>query len=175
MLGSTQAAQREWLESAPAGPLRFTFPGRLEQVRAARKTVEGLFKGTGREDDAGLIVNELANNSCLYTRSGRPGGWFGVQVIFGGLAYIGVTDLGGAGWLIGGRTRTGSAAAPSETDPEDFDVPGLEDLRIGGRGLAIIAELAVSTGACGSDTLGHHVWATIDLPPHAVRRLSTAI
>ncbi|MFG1958602.1 ATP-binding protein [Nonomuraea sp. NPDC049028] len=172
---TTGASANAWRAAAPPGVLRYTFAGVPEQVRRARKLVEELFTGTGREDDAGLVVNELANNSVLYTRSGRPGGWFGVELAFGTLVRVGVVDLGGAGWLIGEPT-------PCSHEPTlDDDLEGLEDLAgvaLSGRGLAIVAELAVTTGACGSDALGHFVWAGLalpdpveEVPPEALRLL----
>lgn len=155
---------KEWRADAPPGVLRYTFPGIPAKVREARKLVEELFTGTGREDDAGLIVDELANNSILYTRSGKPGGWFGVELAFGTLVRVGVFDLGGAGRLIGAP-----APAPSQhDDPEGLEgsagLGELDAVALGGRGLAIVAELAVTTGSCGSDTLGHFVWADLALP-----------
>ncbi|MEV1241829.1 hypothetical protein [Nonomuraea sp. NPDC049750] len=167
---TTSASAKEWRASAPPGVFRYTFPGVPEQVRNARKLVEELFTGTGREDDAGLVIDELANNSVLYTRSGQPGGWFGVELAFGTLARVGVADLGGAGWLIGASSPC-SHQPTLDDDLSDLEGPaGLEDLAgvaLGGRGLAIVAELAVAIGACGSDALGHLVWADLALPEPA--------
>jgi hypothetical protein len=58
---------------------RKTFPGTPDQARLARRFTEALFAGTGREEDAGLIIAELVGNAILYTDSGQPGGWFGVE------------------------------------------------------------------------------------------------
>ncbi|WP_405086916.1 ATP-binding protein [Microbispora sp. NBC_01389] len=161
---STNGTDKEWRASAPPGVLRYTFPGVPGQVCQARKLVQELFLGTGREDDAGLVVDELANNSILYTRSGKPGGWFGVELTFGAMVRIGVVDLGGAGWLIGAP----AASRPKSDQPDDLEtLEGLGELdavALGGRGLAIVAGLAVTTGACGSDALGHFVWADLALP-----------
>lgn len=161
---SMNGTGEEWRASAPPGVLRYTFPGVPGEVRQARKLVEELFTGTGREDDAGLIVDELANNSILYTRSGNPGGWFGVELAFGATVRIGVVDLGGAGWLIGEPT-TARPKHGKPDDPESLEGLGdLDSIALGGRGLAIVAQLAVTTGACGSDELGHAVWADLALP-----------
>ncbi|ROO87528.1 hypothetical protein EDD29_5136 [Actinocorallia herbida] len=157
-----------WQSATPPGALRFTFPGVPAQVREARKLVEKLFAGTGREDDAGLIIDELANNSILYTRSGEPGGWFGVELAFGTLVRIGVVDLGGAGWLIGeARPRRDDTRAGD--DFAGLDDPDLDGISLGGRGLSIVARLAVTTGACGSDDRGHFVWADLALPSDTER------
>ncbi|GAB3652157.1 hypothetical protein GCM10027589_09410 [Actinocorallia lasiicapitis] len=163
MRTTTTGTAKEWLAAAPPGALRYAFPGEPAQVREARKVVETLFTGTGREDDAGLVIDELANNSILYTRSGEPGGWFGVQVSFGMLVRVGVVDLGGAGWLIG-EPKPRQDDARADEDLEEWADPDLDGLSLGGRGLGIVAYLAVMTGACGSDALGHFVWADLALP-----------
>ncbi|WP_433516218.1 ATP-binding protein [Nonomuraea sp. CA-143628] len=167
---TTSASAKEWRASAPPRVLRYTFPGVPEQVRKARKLVEKLFTGTGREDDAGLVIDELANNSVLYTRSGQPGGWFGVELAFGTLVRVGVADLGGAGWLIGAPSPCSHQPTPDD-DLIDLGGPagleGLAGVALGGRGLAIVAELAVTTGAYGSEALGHFVWADLALPEPA--------
>jgi serine/threonine-protein kinase RsbW len=152
-----------WLDSAPPGTLRYTFPGLTHQVREARKIVQELFTGTDRLDDAGLVVDELANNAILYTRSGRDGGWFGVEVAFGSLVRLGVTDLGGAGWLIGATRKPAKRGSSGmDADLDDLSVPSdIDGVSLGGRGLFIVAELAVTTGACGSDSQGHTVWADL--------------
>ncbi|GAB3280750.1 hypothetical protein GCM10027589_07800 [Actinocorallia lasiicapitis] len=164
-----------WQAAAPPGALRYVFPGVGATVREARLTVEELFQGTGRADDAGLIVNELAANALLYTRSGRADGWFGVEITFGALARVAVADLGGAGSLIGAPMPSTSARADPPDEPpslpgSDFSDSHLDGVPLGGRGLAIVADLAVVTGACGSDALGHLVWADLTLhddPPES--------
>ncbi|MEV0593719.1 ATP-binding protein [Nonomuraea cavernae] len=123
------------------------FPGEMDQVRHARRMVEALFAGTGRENDAGLIVSELATNTLLHTRSGHAGGWFGVEIRLpdDGPAYLGVYDLGGAG------------------------VPQLRrrqaeyEQRVGGFGLAIVNELAAQLSRAGSPQTGHTVWVYLEL------------
>ncbi|GAB3275197.1 hypothetical protein GCM10027589_00150 [Actinocorallia lasiicapitis] len=152
----TTSSAEEW--RAEGGPLtwRMTFPGQRDQVARARHLVELLFAGTGREEDAGLIVTELAANAVCYTRSGQPKGWFGVDVSLGELAYLAVTDLGGAGWLVGGPKPPRPAA-----EPDEFDV------ELGGRGLLIVSELATAIGIHGSPDLGHTIWTDLDLSGHA--------
>ncbi|GAA3239824.1 hypothetical protein [Actinocorallia longicatena] len=53
--------------------------------------------------------------------------------------------------------------ADPDGDLEDIDIPGLEGLTLGGRGLSIVATLAVTTGACGSPHIGHTVWADLEV------------
>ncbi|WP_067469411.1 hypothetical protein [Actinomadura macra] len=57
-----------------------------------------LFAGTPIASDVGFVVTELATNAARHTRSGQHGGRFTVELVLGGLAYIGVTDLGGGGY-----------------------------------------------------------------------------
>lgn len=149
----TPGTAEEWRISSGPMTWRATFPGAPDQIGNARHLMETLFAGTGREEDAGLIISELATNSVLYTRSGQPKGWFGVEVVLDALAYLAVTDLGGAGRLIG---TPPTSAATCEDDLE---------LGIGGRGLLMVAELAVSMGVHGSPETGHTIWADIDLTP----------
>ncbi|PZG37090.1 ATP-binding protein [Spongiactinospora gelatinilytica] len=126
---------------------RCVFPGESDQVGRARHIVEALFAGTGREDDAGLIVSELATNALVHTRSGKAGGWFGVEVRlpYDGPAYLGVYDLGGSGCPWFGRHQAD-------------DEPGM-----GGRGLAIVRELAVDVSRMGNPATGYTVWVYLDL------------
>jgi anti-sigma regulatory factor (Ser/Thr protein kinase) len=124
---------------------RRTYSGRADQVTSARTFARDLFAGTGREDDVATVVAELCSNAVLHTRSGESRGWFGLEVAFGNLIYIGVTDLGGS-------------CVPLFRSKK----PGCE-LNIGGRGLQLVAELAVSYGIHGSSELGHTVWADIAL------------
>ncbi|SDL63609.1 ATP-binding protein [Nonomuraea jiangxiensis] len=108
---------------------------------------EALFDGTGREDDAGLIVSELSTNALLHTRSGLAGGWFGVEVHLpeNGPAYLGVCDLGGAGRPLFDRQ------------------PADGKLTVGGFGLAIVRNLVVKLSQIGSPATGHTVWVHLDL------------
>jgi len=127
---------------------RRVYSGRVDQVGSAREFARSLFAGTGREQDVATIVSELCSNAVRHTRSGEARGWFGLEVTFGDLAYIGVTDLGG-GCVPLFRSKK----------------PGCE-LDIGGRGLQIVAELAVSYGVHGSTEHGHTVWADLALVDH---------
>ncbi|MFD0856197.1 ATP-binding protein [Actinomadura adrarensis] len=139
----------EWLWGAEPMRWRRVYSGRADQVASARKFARELFAGTGREEDVSTVVAELCSNAIRHTRSGEgPRGWFGLEVTFGDLAYIGVTDLGG-GCVPLFRSKK----------------PGCE-LDVGGRGLQLVAELAVFYGIHGSSELGHTVWADLALAEH---------
>jgi serine/threonine-protein kinase RsbW len=187
--------RKDWLGCAAPGVLRYVFPGLPEHVHEARTLVKDAFTGTDREDDAALIVGELASNAIFYTRSGREGGWFGVELSFGSLVRIAVADLGGAGWLIGEAASTNDPERQACSEPRalidrhadeqelslddifsDFDIPGLEGISLGGRGLALVANLAVITGAQGSPVIGHTVWADLQVtcPAHPFPEAVTA-
>jgi serine/threonine-protein kinase RsbW len=55
------------------------FPGTPEHVAGARAVVRCLLAGWPRRDDAVLVASELASNAVVHTRSGLPGGWFGLE------------------------------------------------------------------------------------------------
>lgn len=133
----------EWLWGTEPMRWRRVYAGRADQVTAARLFAKSLFAGTGREEDVAIVVAELASNAVRHTRSGEPRGWFGLEVTFADVAYIGITDLGG-GCVPLFRSKK----------------PGCE-LKEGGRGLQVVAELAISYGIHGSAELGHTVWADV--------------
>jgi anti-sigma regulatory factor (Ser/Thr protein kinase) len=135
----------EWLWGAEPMRWRRIYSGRADQVTSAREFARSLFAGTGREDDVATVVAELCSNAVLHTRSGESRGWFGLEVTFGNLSYIGVTDLGGG-------------CVPLFRSEK----PGCE-LNEGGRGLQLVADLAVSYGIHGSSEHGHTVWADLAL------------
>ncbi|GGT38592.1 ATP-binding protein [Nonomuraea spiralis] len=138
----------EWMRGTDRMMWQCVFPGEHDQVGLVRRMVEALFAGTGRQNDAALIVSELATNALLHTRSGQAGGWFGVEVYLpenGPMAYLGVCDLGGAG-----RPRFDRQLADGE-------------LTIGGFGLAIVRDLVVKLSQIGSPATGHTVWVHLDL------------
>ena len=135
--------REDWMKEPGEMVWRRTFPGTKDQVRAARRFVEALFAETGKEDDAGLITDELVSNALVHSRSGEPGGWFGVEAALGEVCYVGVTDLGGSK-----RPKLGNG----EIDP----------LSEGGRGLWIVEELALAVGIYGSPERGFTVWADLE-------------
>ncbi|ROO90595.1 histidine kinase-like protein [Actinocorallia herbida] len=141
VLSTPSLREGEWLRARGARVWRATFPGHLDQVRRARAFVRILLAGTGLEDDAALIVTELANNSLQHTRSGADGGWFGVEVVADGARVIvSVTDQG-----------ANSALAWENSGP----------LAEEGRGLFIVADLAASHGTRTEPGAGHTVWAEL--------------
>jgi len=146
MYGVEQGWHR-WMRSPVRMAWRCAFAGETDCVPRARHVVEALFSGTGREDDAGLVVTEFSANALRHTRSGGAGGWFGVEVCMpdDSPAYLGVLDLGGF-------------------DRPRFDL-SLRSREVveGGRGLAIARSLAVEVGVTGSPALGHVVWARLDV------------
>lgn len=140
------ASAEEWLTWPGAMVWRRTFPGRADQVRCARNFAASLFEGAKRQEDIRELVSELAANAVVHTRSGHPGGWFGLEVVNDKLARIAVRDLGGAG-------------APN-VRPEPL---AGSELCTSGRGLFLVRAKAVGIGIHGSPAQGHTVWADIDV------------
>jgi anti-sigma regulatory factor (Ser/Thr protein kinase) len=128
---------------------RRVFPGRLDQVARARSWTAMLLADTSRAEDAELILTELVSNALLHTRSGEPGGWFGVEITLGRHARIAVHDLGGR--------PTPQLVC---TAPESDDV-----LAEHGHGLRVVQDLAALVGVNGSPASGHTVWALLALEP----------
>ncbi|MBO2451645.1 ATP-binding protein [Actinomadura barringtoniae] len=141
----TYGSPFEWLSSPEPMVWRRAYIGEREQIAAARDFARALFAGTAREDDVASIVTELVSNALLHTRSGQPNGWFGLELEYADLSYIGVTDLGGGG------TPTVQPAPPPQSLEEN------------GRGLRIVQNLATSMGVHGHPDGGHTVWADVDL------------
>ncbi|MCP2335021.1 ATP-binding protein [Actinomadura rupiterrae] len=133
----------EWLWSAEEMRWRRTFSGNADQVTAARRFARTLFAGAACAEVVEFAVAELAANTLRHTRSRDEGGWFGVELVYDDPAYVAVTDIGGGG-------------VPAVRQD-------LEELSEGGRGLYALSQLAISLGIHGSRTLGHTVWADIDL------------
>jgi anti-sigma regulatory factor (Ser/Thr protein kinase) len=138
------ASPEEWLRVPGPMVWRRTFPGTRAEVTEARHFVEGLFTGTSRQGDAGNVAAELCNNAVLHTASGGEKGWFGVEVVLDDLAYLAVTDLGGAGRPVLASVSGGRLVE-------------------GGFGILLVEALAVTIGVHGSPELGHTIWADIDL------------
>jgi anti-sigma regulatory factor (Ser/Thr protein kinase) len=130
-----------------ADPMRWrrVFPGRADQVTAARMFAASLFAGTGKEEDVAVVVAELTSNAVRHSRSGAEGGWFGLEVTLQDVAYIAITDQGGG-------------CVPAIRSEQ----PGCEP-RVNGRGLLMVSRLALSVGIHGSPEAGHTVWADLRL------------
>lgn len=138
---TSSLSKGEWVRARGERVWRVAFPGAHDQVRRARALVRTLLAGTGCEDDAALVVTELANNALQHTRSGVEGGWFGVEVVANDArVLVSVTDQGAGGELVWANSG-----------------PGAED----GRGLFIVAELAASCGARVESDGAHTVWAEL--------------
>jgi anti-sigma regulatory factor (Ser/Thr protein kinase)/DNA-binding XRE family transcriptional regulator len=116
-----------------------TFPARPEQVAEARAFVRQVLGDTPVTDDTALICSELATNTVLHSASAQPGGCFTVraEVRPGDHAWIEVHDQGGR-WIHQPRTS-------------------------GGRGLAMVDELATHWDIRGDDT-GHTICAQLNWP-----------
>ena len=129
--------------AALTGPPRSgeqVFPGRPEQVSAARRFVAGLLAGAPVADDAILCVSELAGNCIRHSASGYPGGTFTVRVELheGDYVWLEVADQGGP-WR-----------------------PSASDGRV--HGLEIVRRLASESGVAGSAFTGWEAWARLDWP-----------
>lgn len=142
----------EWLRSPEPMTWRRTYAGRPDQVHAARQFALVLFAGTGHDEEIAFIVSELATNAVIHTRSGNPGGWFGLEVILGDPAYIAVTDQGGTKF------------------PTILPEPSDDTRAENGRGLFAISKLAIAMGIHGSRDGGHTIWADVDLRAHPKTR-----
>jgi serine/threonine-protein kinase RsbW len=91
-----------WLHCGDALTWRRAYPGRADRAASARRFAGFMLADAGCGEDAEFIVSELASNAILHTRSGEPGGWFGIEVALGEYAHIAVRDLGGGGGPLGG-------------------------------------------------------------------------
>ncbi|MFC4905711.1 ATP-binding protein [Actinomadura gamaensis] len=108
-----------------------SFPGRPEQVREARFFLRTLLPGHPGLDDMLLVVDELAANAVQHTRSGEPGGVFEVGVLLDGEhVAVSVVDQGGSG-------------VPAGAVSDELDESG--------RGLALVAALAVRCSWSGTE------------------------
>jgi anti-sigma regulatory factor (Ser/Thr protein kinase) len=117
-----------------------TFPGRADQVAAARTYVAGFLGECPVTDDVVLISSELATNAVMHSASGGPGGWFAISVAVSDqrFAWVEVEDQGGL-WATGQH--------------------GLPD----GHGLSIVAALAEYWSVRG-DSGGRVVNARVGWP-----------
>ena len=121
------------VEPAPSMYWRRVFPGQAAQVRAVRAFAACLLADFPAVEDVLLVLDELAVNALRHTRSGRPGGRFGVEVRcnLAGVT-VSVTDQGG----------------PTEPRLGPLTDPG--DLAESGRGLLTVTALATSWSWSGT-------------------------
>ena len=125
-----------------AVPLSRTFPGRSDQVAAARQFIRDALAECPGAADVVLLTSELAANAILHSASG-DGGSFGVALHqVPALVRVEVTD-------------GGSPAGPT--------VEARGRLRPSGRGLLLVEELAARWGYRGGPS-GRVVWFELECP-----------
>ncbi|MFF4778982.1 ATP-binding protein [Microtetraspora fusca] len=147
------SAHHAWRAAGIGDPMlwRRCFPGRADQIPAARGLVRLLLEDTPRADDAELVTTELATNALLHSRSGLPDSFFTVELLRCPHAVrITVYDLGGR------RTPAMDSAVTPATFAEH------------GRGLQVVRRLADRVGVSGDSRIGHAVWALLDFDATAV-------
>jgi hypothetical protein len=84
------------------------FPGRPDQIGAARTLLHDFLGSYPATDEAVLLVSELAANAVTHSASGQPGGTFTVRAhLCGALLHAEVEDQGGSAWD-GTLTSTGT-------------------------------------------------------------------
>ncbi|WP_272917951.1 ATP-binding protein [Actinomadura rayongensis] len=136
-------------DGATGGALAWsrTFPGRLDQAKAARRFAAVLFADSPVVDEVELVAGELAANAIRHSTSGEEGGVFTLHLMVrDGLALVGVRDLGGRG------------IPAVRNDP-------LNTRLSRGRGLLAVSRLAGTLGVYGNPLVGHLVWAELDGAP----------
>jgi serine/threonine-protein kinase RsbW len=120
------------------------FPGAKNQIREARRFVTSYLADRPEADTAELIVSELATNAIRHSRSGLPGGRFGVSLHAGAtLLILAVHDDGGP---------STPHLCQAEADNQS------------GRGLYLVETLTKRWGIHG-DEAGRTVWTLIPLAP----------
>ncbi|GAA3526613.1 hypothetical protein GCM10022419_001640 [Nonomuraea rosea] len=121
-----------------------SFPGARAQISEARQFIAGYLGDRCEADTAQLVVSELATNAIRHTRSGLPGGRFGVTLHAGStLLIVAVHD-------------EGSPTTPHLREADDEDQSG--------RGLYLVETLSARWGVHG-DHAGRTVWALIPFAP----------
>lgn len=123
--------------------LRQVFPGCPESVGQARAWVLScLPAGCPRAADVALVVSELATNAVLHSASGASGGRYALQVERDSQGRsVGVTCI-----------DLGPALVPASAGDWDRD---------GGRGLAIVRELADGYDVIATES-SRTVWCRLD-------------
>lgn len=134
---------REWFRHEGDLRWRRVFPGRADQCSQGRRFVATVLADFECVSDAEWIAAELMSNALLHTRSGEPGGWFGVEVICNGPVWLAVRDLGGKRVPV---VRVEPLAGARNEN---------------GRGLLGVVKLAAEFGFRGGPEEGHTVWARL--------------
>jgi serine/threonine-protein kinase RsbW len=140
---SGQEANRS-APSAPAGVWRWrrVFPGHQRELAGLRRWLSSLLPECPARDDVFSVATELGSNALEHTASGKPGGWFAVEITWHQKALlVAVADCGGP-------------ASPRVIDDLDGER---------GRGLLLVQGLSVRTGWTG-DGRGRLVWAQVAWP-----------
>ncbi|WP_327589063.1 ATP-binding protein [Nonomuraea sp. NBC_00507] len=141
------SVQRELIDAMidlhPGGLIwRRTFAGIPDQIPHARHFARYLLADSPCQNDAELIVAELATNALKHTSSGSPNGTFIVELARTTTTVtVAVYDCGWGGVPRFGLSRRNSARH--------------------GWGLSIVAAIADQVGYEGDDQVGHKVWAVI--------------
>ncbi|WP_248965909.1 ATP-binding protein [Sphaerisporangium perillae] len=177
----------------PTGKMvwRRAFTGVAEEAPKARAFVRCLLAGTRWVDDAEFAIAELVSNSLFHSRSGRPGGYFVVELTRRPRSVrVGVYDLGGGG-VPDLKTPATPPRTPTCKPPDDLSATrqgtAIHDIRDEwagepreqrtdelldqllcehGRGLDAVTRLASRVGCRGNPVTGHLVWALfVDATP----------
>ncbi len=135
---------------APSPPLpglrwRRAFPGEARQLAVVRQWLARLLPACAARHDVALVATELAANAIKHTRSGQES-WFAVEITWHrAVVRVAVADCGGPHGPPPIPRVSGDPAASH------------------GRGLLVVAGLALRTGTAG-DHRGRLMWA--DVPWH---------
>lgn len=150
---------------------RRVYPGRLDQVSAARAFPAEVLADTERAEDAALITSELVTNALLHTRSSDPGGWFGLEVTRP--TWPCDPDLTGPAGTVGTASTAriavhdlGGRNTPRLPRPSTATAPPGPPLHEHARGLPLVACLALDLGWSGTPRTGHTVWAVLAITTH---------
>ena len=118
---------------------RRVFPGHQRELSELRRWLASLLPKCSARDDVFSVATELGSNALEHTASGKPGGWFAVEITWHPKeVLVAVADCGGP-------------AEPRVIDDLDGER---------GRGLLLVQGLSVRTGWTG-DGRGRLVWAQI--------------
>jgi serine/threonine-protein kinase RsbW len=118
---------------------RRVFPGHQRELSELRRWLVSLLPKCSARDDVLSVATELGSNALEHTASGKPGGWFAVEVTWHPKnVLVAVADCGGP-------------AEPRVIDDLDGER---------GRGLLLVQGLSVRTGWTG-DGRGRLVWAQV--------------
>jgi serine/threonine-protein kinase RsbW len=120
------------------------FPGIPAQVRAARQWIQDLLPDCVPLDDLVFVADELVTNAIEHTRSGQPGGCFGLDIVwFADEVWVVVTDQGSDS--VPAITRKKGDANSTEED---------------GRGLWVVHAMSSDWGMAGNAS-GRWVYAAV--------------